>query len=437
MTEATTDEFNEPQEQDLSPEAKATEGNDPVGGVDTDAPPTEPEQALPADAPPTEPEQALPSRVADKQAKKRHLALKTLLVVALCLIALLGAGAGYLYYHDQQMTDVVPQGVTFQQESFGGLRNNEVRPKVEAILADLGSQQINLQVADTKQSTPIMGFVSFDTTPAVDAITSIRASIPLLQRIRYEWSFKLRSYNIPFLNTLLSRTIPLSYSLREQAVASYVAGLAQKSATAAVNAQLTLPEGSRAPVITPEINGMTVETTATIEQLSQAVRAAIRENQAQSITVATRMGAPEVTAASLKNAAVIVVHLSAKQMELYRGTTLVRSMVTATGKPGYETRPGDYFIGAMRRNPTWINPHEDWSMNMPETMSGPNGPLGARAMNVVKRNEAGQIVDYGYRIHGGTVGAGASSHGCLHLSNSDVIWLFDQVELGTPVFIRP
>ena len=371
--------------------------------------------------------------------KKRHPVLKGLLIALLCLLVILGAVAAWLYYHDRQMSGVVPQGVTFAQTSFGGLANAEVRPKVESILNDLNSQQIDLQVASAQLQTPIKDFVSFDTTQIVDTITSTRAGIPLVERIRYEWSWQLRSWSwhIPYLDTTFSRTVPLSYSIDTTAVTSYVDTLSQKSATTAVNARLVLPEGSLVPTITPEVNGTSIVTTATVSQLSAAIKAAIKENKAQSITVAIKSGAPDVTAESLKDAPSIVVLLSAKKMELYRGSTLVRSMVTATGKPGYETKPDDYFIGAMRYNPTWINPYEDWSMNMPERISGPNGPLGARAMNVVKRNEAGDVVDYGYRIHGGTVGAGASSHGCLHLSNADVIWLYDQVALGTPVFIRP
>jgi lipoprotein-anchoring transpeptidase ErfK/SrfK len=57
-------------------------------------------------------------------------------------------------------------------------------------------------------------------------------------------------------------------------------------------------------------------------------------------------------------------------------------------------------------------------------------------MNVVTRNSAGEIVDYGYRIHSGSVGNGAATHGCLRLSQANSIWLYDQVEVNAPVFVR-
>ena len=381
-------------------------------------------------------ESELPARLVEKRAAKRRRSFRgklvTVLIVIACLLIVLGGAAGFLYYHDDQMADTIPAGVSFYNASFGGLNKSEVHPKVESILDGLGAQEIKLQTIEASETAPsqtvtVKDFVSFDTTGIVNNIMSVRDKMPLLQRLRYDW-----------LHYHISRKVSLPYSIDQTAVAAAVANLAKTTNAAAVDATLTLPDGSLTPVITPEKPGFTIETSTTAARLSQAIKAAVTDNQAQSFTIQAQMGAAKVTAADLAKEPLIVVALSRKQMYLYKGTTLVRTMITATGKPGFETRPGDYFIGEKRYAPTWINPHEDWSKSMPDRIGpGPGNPLGARAMNVVTRNAKGQIVDYGYRIHGGTVGAGASSHGCLHLSNSDVIWLYDQVDLGTPVLIRP
>jgi len=391
------------------------------------AAPEVPEVPTPAPAA-AEPE--LPTRVAEKHAqKKRHPVLKTLLIIVLCLIVAGGAGAAYLYYHDQQMADVIPDGVTFQQTSFGGMTKSEVDPKVTTILGALGAQEISLQVpgTETTQAVPVKNFVSFDTTSVVSGITQARSQMSLIARLRSDW-----------LNQSVARTIPLSYTVNQQAVSSYVAALAKKADVAPVDAKLTLPQGSLVPTVTPEVVGATVNVTATTIKLNEAIKTAIDENSTQSITVAATANNPKVTAASLEDAPSIVVALGAKRMSLYRGSKLIRSMVTATGAPQYATRPGDYFIGVKRYNPTWINPGDAWAKSMPaEIGPGPGNPLGPRAMNVDQRNSKGQIVDFGYRIHAGTTGGGAWSHGCLHLTTSDVLWLYDQVKVGTPVFIRP
>jgi len=370
----------------------------------------------------------LPSRVAEEHARrKRHPVLKALLIIVLFLLVVGGTGAAYLYHHDQQMADVVPNGVSFYHTSFGGLTNKEVAPKVDSIIAGLNAQEIDLETTGTPQVVQVKSFVKFDTATIVNDITSVRAKMSLTQRLRYDW-----------LHESAARTIPLPYSIDETAVASAVTNLAKSINGAAVDATLSLPTGGLVPVITPGKTGITIETSATATQLTQAIKSAVTENKAQRITVQTNTTEPEVTSASLASERIIVVCLSQKTMWLYQGTTLMRAMVTATGAPEFATRPGDYFIGVKRYNPTWINPGDDWAKSMPKEIGpGPGNPLGPRAMNVDQRNSIGQIVDYGYRIHAGTTGGSAWSHGCLHLSTSDVIWLYDQVKVGTPVLIRP
>jgi len=365
--------------------------------------------------------------------KKRHPVLKALLIIVLCLVVVLGAGAGYLYYHDQQLADVIPDGVTFYNASFSGLNKNEVAPKVATILDGLSAQNINMQVGgiDTTQTAPVTvpvkNFVSFETTSIVDGITQARSKMSLIQRLRSDW-----------LHQSTSHAVPLSYTVDQMAVTSAVNTLAKKTNTGPVDAHLALPEGKTAPVITPERVGLTIEASTTAMRLNTAIKAAVTEDQPQNVTVQAQIGQPKVTAASLSKTPSIVVWLSKKQMILFQGDTMVRTMVTATGAPQYATRPGDYFIGVKRYNPTWINPGDAWAKSMPKEIGpGPGNPLGPRAMNVDQRNSLGQIVDFGYRIHAGTTGGGAWSHGCLHLSEPDVLWLYDQVKVGTPVFIRP
>ena len=82
----------------------------------------------------------------------------------------------------------------------------------------------------------------------------------------------------------------------------------------------------------------------------------------------------------------------------------------------------------IERNPTAYQKYAD---GMP---GGPTNPLGARALYLY--NENGQ--DTAIRIHGttepGSIGR-AVSNGCLRMRNEAVISLFDQVPIGTPVYV--
>jgi len=81
-------------------------------------------------------------------------------------------------------------------------------------------------------------------------------------------------------------------------------------------------------------------------------------------------------------------------------------------------------------NPSWHVPDSAWAGKLAGKVipPGPQDPIKARWMGV-----AG-----GAGIHGtdavGSLGTSAS-HGCIRMAIPDVIELFDQVAVGTPVFI--
>lgn len=82
----------------------------------------------------------------------------------------------------------------------------------------------------------------------------------------------------------------------------------------------------------------------------------------------------------------------------------------------------------IKRNP---GQYAKWAGGMP---GGPQNPLGARALYLYNAN--GQ--DTAIRIHGTTepnsIGR-AVSNGCLRMRNEAVMTLFDQVPIGTPVYV--
>ncbi|WP_299907381.1 L,D-transpeptidase [uncultured Paracoccus sp.] len=82
----------------------------------------------------------------------------------------------------------------------------------------------------------------------------------------------------------------------------------------------------------------------------------------------------------------------------------------------------------IERNPAAYKKYEN---GMP---GGPGNPLGARALYLYNAN--GQ--DTAIRIHGttepGSIGR-AVSNGCLRMRNEAVMSLYDQIPIGTPVYV--
>jgi len=110
------------------------------------------------------------------------------------------------------------------------------------------------------------------------------------------------------------------------------------------------------------------------------------------------------------------------------------------GKQGFEWS-GSATVGMKRRWPRWVPPHDmvsrnklakKWANGMP---GGPDNPLGARALYLFENG-----ADTLYRIHGTiepeSIGKAASS-GCIRMLNEDIVSLYDKVEVGTPVIVRP
>lgn len=82
----------------------------------------------------------------------------------------------------------------------------------------------------------------------------------------------------------------------------------------------------------------------------------------------------------------------------------------------------------IERNP---GAYEKYADGMP---GGPKNPLGARALYLYDKNGN----DTSIRIHGttnpGSIGR-AASNGCLRMRNEAVMDLYDQVPVGTPVYV--
>src|SRR5438876_11550889 len=119
-------------------------------------------------------------------------------------------------------------------------------------------------------------------------------------------------------------------------------------------------------------------------------------------------------------------------MTTARPVALVRRIEVATGQPIYPTPVGSFKLVIMERNPWWYPPPSSpWAKGAKPIPPGPGNPLGTRWMGLSAP---------GVGIHGtpdpASIGYSAS-HGCIRMYIPQAEWLFDHVEIGTPVYIVP
>ncbi|MGH3664857.1 MAG: L,D-transpeptidase family protein [Egibacteraceae bacterium] len=137
---------------------------------------------------------------------------------------------------------------------------------------------------------------------------------------------------------------------------------------------------------------------------------------------------PEVTAAAYDE--VLLLRQSERKLYLYQGGEITNEWTVAVGTSGYPTPTGHYSVTEKRYLPTWVNPDPTgWGASMPTSIGpGPGNPLGVRALNW---SAPGAI-----RFHGTeaiTSLGTAASHGCVRMSNNDVIQLYDLIDVGAAI----
>ncbi|MEB3338040.1 MAG: L,D-transpeptidase, partial [Leptolyngbyaceae bacterium] len=124
----------------------------------------------------------------------------------------------------------------------------------------------------------------------------------------------------------------------------------------------------------------------------------------------------------------LVVDLSDRRVYLFQRAKLQVSYPIAIGQAGWETPTGNFKVTQMQLDPHWKHPITGQIFP-----AGPDSPLGVRWIGFWsdKHNHIG--------FHGTNqdhlIGT-AISHGCLRMRNQDIIQLYSQVVIGTPVTVR-
>jgi lipoprotein-anchoring transpeptidase ErfK/SrfK len=204
-------------------------------------------------------------------------------------------------------------------------------------------------------------------------------------------------------------------------VRAYVRSVAARYNRPPVDAQVFLRKLK--PVIVPDRPGLKVNrlalTTAIVSRLRKTSRVPVRIRHSSTLASTLR--------SAFRN--VIVIRRGSNRLFLYRYDRLRRLFRVATGQSTYPTPLGRFTIQVKWRNPWWYPPNSRWAKGQKPIPPGPNNPLGTRWMGLSAP---------GVGIHGtpnpASIGYSVS-HGCIRMYIGDAEWLFNTVEVGTPVFI--
>ncbi|CAD5932199.1 Putative L,D-transpeptidase YqjB [Planktothrix tepida] len=132
---------------------------------------------------------------------------------------------------------------------------------------------------------------------------------------------------------------------------------------------------------------------------------------------------------SLEQPRRLVLRLGQRRVYLYQGEQVVVSYPVAVGKEGWETPTGNFKVMQKIENPVWQDP---WTGEV--RSPGPNSALGLRWIGFW--TDGKDVIGFHGTPTINSIGQ-AASHGCVRMRNEDVVALFEQVEVGTPVIVEP
>jgi lipoprotein-anchoring transpeptidase ErfK/SrfK len=216
-------------------------------------------------------------------------------------------------------------------------------------------------------------------------------------------------------------TLTLRATVNTLLIRSFVAKIATRFARKPVSSQLLL-RNSR-PFVTQAVTGRAIYQGIAVRDLSDALAHGTRP----AIVLRARLTTPKVTPDTI--GPVIVIKRGSNLLTLYNGMKAVRKFGVATGQAVYPTPLGKFQIIVKWKNPWWYPPASPWAKGEKPVPPGPGNPLGTRWMGLSAP---------GVGIHGtpqdGSIGY-SLSHGCIRMHIPQAEWLFDHVDVGTPVYI--
>jgi lipoprotein-anchoring transpeptidase ErfK/SrfK len=338
--------------------------------------------------------------------------------IALALaLAILVVGAVGVYAYDKSNDNVIAKGVTAGGVDLSGMSPAKARDTLQRELADPLQKSVVVKYHGKRYKlTPAQAKVRINTPGMVQQALAASRQGNLISRTTRAITGGSVHASIP---------VEVSYSHRAVAVfAKHVKSSVDQPARDA-SISFSVSGVQRVPSQTGHsLDSEALKTKVAAELVEPTADHRVR---APVQTVKAKVTTNELAA---KYPTVLIINRGGFQLSLYKNLQLSRTYRIAVGRQGLETPAGQYNIQDKQVNPSWHVPNSAWAGALAGKVipPGPQDPIKARWMGI-----AG-----GAGIHGtedvGSLGS-AASHGCIRMAIPDVIALFDQVNVGDPVFI--
>jgi hypothetical protein len=338
-------------------------------------------------------------------------------IAALIAAVLLVVVVGGAYAYDSTQKDEIAEGVTIGGVDVGGLDEEAAARLVRRKL--LAPLQGSLRVSFRDETWELPGEklkIRADVEAAVDeAIEESRDGGLPGRIVRYVSGGEVEESITP------------NVTYFEPAINRFVRRIAEDVNREPQNADVE-PSGAELIVVAGK-DGLKLRDNLLEKELEAAV---LNANAPDEIVARAHSVAPEITTdeVAAQYPTYLTLDRSNFTLRLWKDLKLAKTYTVAVGAEGFATPEGLYQIESMEENPVWNVPESDWAGSLAgQTIPpGPENPIKARWMGIFE----------GAGIHGteetSSLGT-AASHGCVRMSIPDVEELYEEVEVGTPIYL--
>jgi lipoprotein-anchoring transpeptidase ErfK/SrfK len=338
-------------------------------------------------------------------------------IAALIVVVVLALAAGGAYAYDNSHKDEIAEGVTIEGVDVGGMSAAEAEVVVRRqVLAPLKRSLKVTYDGETWRLPDTKLKVRADISRAVEEAVADSQEGGLPSRlVRYATGGEV------------NESISASVQYSQSAINKFVRRIADDINREPIDA--TVEPGADELVVVASKAGRKLRDNKLTDELGLAVR---NGGAGDTVVAAVREIKPKVRTKEVASRypSYLTLDRGSYTLRLWKDLDLAETYTVAVGQEGLETPEGLYEIQAMEENPTWHVPESDWAGSLAgQTIPpGPSNPIKARWLAIFE----------GAGIHGTeeveSLGS-AASHGCVRMAIPDVEELYDQVEVGTPIFI--
>lgn len=342
---------------------------------------------------------------------------KSIAIIASLAVALLGIAGVFVY--DSSRADVIAHGVSIGPVDVGGLSRDDARTRVQQRLVE--PLNTTLVISARNETFPLSAreaHIATDVEAMLDAAIERSRAGGVAART---W----RSISGQELGARITPEVRYSRKAVQRIVDRVRVAVSRKPVDAKVDFQ---PQSVSIRHSRP---GRTIDALKLRSDVERALVSAVSD---RTLEVAVRKVEPKVTRDELaeKYPVVLAVDRRGFRISLFKKLKKVKVYPIAVGQAGVETPAGLYKIQNKAINPAWHVPNSPWAGSLAgQVIPGgtPQNPLKSRWLGVYD----------GVGVHGtdarGSIGTNAS-HGCIRMLVEDVEQLYDQVPVGTPIYIH-